>query len=227
MLALGPLGSAQLVKLPNNALFAAHLQLVGDIERIAGDLGVDVARAAAAIERSSGASYAVGLVESVGSARTIAERGGHFLHKDVAAALGDPPAVGRPHPSPGVGRQVRHPEALGLCPPDVEGRGPSWGRTPGMYLVVLRRRGPEWDASLPMEEQSGWPAHASYMDGLVRAGFLVLGGPLADEHRVVLAVDAETEDEVHATLARDPWSGTHLVIDTVEAWTIRLDGRQQ
>lgn len=208
MLALGPLGSAQLVKLLNNALFAAHLQLVGDIERIAGDLGVDVARAAAAIQRSSGASYAMGLVESVGSA-------------------GDPPAVGRPHPSPGVGRQVRHPEALGLCPPDVEGRGPSWGRTPGMYLVVLRRRGPEWDASLPMEEQSGWPAHASYMDGLVRAGFLVLGGPLADEHRVVLAVDAETEDEVHATLARDPWSGTHLVIDTVEAWTIRLDGRQQ
>ena len=27
-----------------------------------------------------------------------------------------------------------------------------------------------------------------------------------------------------ATLADDPWSDTHLVLDAVEAWTIRLDG---
>jgi hypothetical protein len=26
-------------------------------------------------------------------------------------------------------------------------------------------------------------------------------------------------------LARDPWSDTHLVIDTIDPWTIRLDGR--
>ena len=76
-----------------------------------------------------------------------------------------------------------------------------------------------------MEEQSGWPAHASFMDGLVDVGFVVLGGPLADELRVVLAVEAESEDAVRATLARDPWSGTHLLIDSVDGWTIRLDGR--
>jgi 3-hydroxyisobutyrate dehydrogenase-like beta-hydroxyacid dehydrogenase len=86
VVALGPLGSAQLVKLLNNALFAAQLQLAGEVERIAGDLGVDVSQAAAAIQRSSGASYAMGLVASVGSAETIAELGGHFLHKDVATA---------------------------------------------------------------------------------------------------------------------------------------------
>jgi hypothetical protein len=63
------------------------------------------------------------------------------------------------------------------------------------------------------------------MDGLVDAGFVVLGGPLADERRVVLAVEAESEDAVRATLARDPWDGTHLVVDSVEPWTIRLDGR--
>jgi hypothetical protein len=28
------------------------------------------------------------------------------------------------------------------------------------------------------------------------------------------------------TLARDPWSETHLQIDTIDAWTIRLDGRR-
>ncbi|MGH9229772.1 MAG: hypothetical protein ACRD07_13795 [Acidimicrobiales bacterium] len=32
-----------------------------------------------------------------------------------------------------------------------------------------------------MDEPSGWPAHAAFMDGLVAHGFVVLGGPLADE----------------------------------------------
>jgi uncharacterized protein YciI len=77
-----------------------------------------------------------------------------------------------------------------------------------------------------MEEQSGWPEHASFMDGLVEDGFIVLGGPLADEHRVVHAVEAESEEAIRATLARDPWSETHLQVDTIEPWTIRLDGRR-
>jgi uncharacterized protein YciI len=93
------------------------------------------------------------------------------------------------------------------------------------FFVVQRRSGPEYDPLRPLEEQSDWPAHASFMDGLVEAGFVVLGGPLADEHRVVLVVEAESEEAVRATLARDPWSETHLVVDTVDRWTIRLDGR--
>ena len=96
-----------------------------------------------------------------------------------------------------------------------------------MFLVVLRRAGPEWDPSRPMEEQSGWPEHAAFMDGLVDDGFVVLGGPLADEVRVAHAVEAESEDAVRATWARDPWSGTHLVVDLIEPWTIRLDGRSR
>jgi hypothetical protein len=64
------------------------------------------------------------------------------------------------------------------------------------------------------------------MDGLVDAGFVVLGGPLADERRVVLAVEAESEEDVRATLAADPWSDTHLQVESIEAWTIRLDSRR-
>jgi len=94
-----------------------------------------------------------------------------------------------------------------------------------MFHVVLRRSGPRWDRSRPMEEQSDWPAHASFMDGLVDEGFVVLGGPLADEERVVHVVEAESEDAVRATLARDPWSETHLRVDAIDPWTIRLDGR--
>jgi uncharacterized protein YciI len=94
-----------------------------------------------------------------------------------------------------------------------------------MFHVVLRRSGPQWDPSRPLEEQSDWPAHASFMDGLVDQGFIVLGGPLADEHRVVHVVEADSEDEIRATFARDPWSESHLRVDTIDPWTIRLDGR--
>ena len=94
-----------------------------------------------------------------------------------------------------------------------------------MFLVELTRSGPVWDPSRRMEEQVGWTEHARFMDGLVEAGFLVLGGPLADEVRVVHAVDAESVEQVLTTLARDPWSGSHLVVASVTPWTIRLDGR--
>jgi uncharacterized protein YciI len=95
-----------------------------------------------------------------------------------------------------------------------------------MFLVILRQTGPEWDGSKPMEEQSGWAKHAAFMDALERSGFVVLGGPLARDRRVAHAVEAESEDEVRATLARDPWSESHLRIDTIEPWTIRLDARR-
>ena len=95
-----------------------------------------------------------------------------------------------------------------------------------MFHVVLHRSGPRWDAPRQLEEQSGWTEHASFMDGLVDAGFVVLGGPLADEHRVVHVVEADSEDAVRATFARDPWSETHLQVAAIDPWTIRLDGRR-
>jgi uncharacterized protein YciI len=96
-----------------------------------------------------------------------------------------------------------------------------------LFLVMLRRSGPEWDPSRRLEEQSGWDAHAAFMDRLVDDGFIVLGGPLPDEVRVAHAVEAESEEEIRATLARDPWSETHLRVDSIERWTIRLDGRRR
>jgi uncharacterized protein YciI len=94
------------------------------------------------------------------------------------------------------------------------------------FHVVLRRSGPRWDPTKPMEQQSAWAEHAEYMDRLVTDGFIVLGGPLADEHHVVLVVEAPSEDVVRRTLGADPWSESHLVVDVVESWTIRLDGRR-
>jgi hypothetical protein len=91
-----------------------------------------------------------------------------------------------------------------------------------MFLVVLRRSGPDYDHSKPLEEQSGWLDHAAFMDGLVDDGFIVLGGVLGDELRTAHAVEAASEDEIRERLALDPWSGTHLVVDSIDPWTIRL-----
>jgi hypothetical protein len=93
------------------------------------------------------------------------------------------------------------------------------------FLVLLRRSGPEWDPSRALEEQSGFASHASFVDGLVESGFVVLGGPLGDEERVLYAVEAESEEAVRTTLARDPWNETHLRLEAVDRWTSRLDGR--
>jgi len=96
-----------------------------------------------------------------------------------------------------------------------------------VFHVVLHRAGPEWVPDRALDEQSGWAEHAAFMDGLVDDGFIVLGGPLSDEHRVVHVVEADSEDEVRGTLARDPWSESHLVIEAIDRWTIRLDGRDR
>jgi uncharacterized protein YciI len=95
-----------------------------------------------------------------------------------------------------------------------------------MFHVVLTRSGPEYDLSKPLEEQSRFRDHADFMNGLVDEGFIVLGGPLADEYRNVHVVDAESEEAVRETLMRDPWYESHLEIASIEPWTIRLDGRQ-
>jgi uncharacterized protein YciI len=94
-----------------------------------------------------------------------------------------------------------------------------------MFHVVVTRSGPEYDAALPMDRQTRWREHAAFMNGLEDSGFIVVGGPLGDEYRVVHAVEAESADDVRATFARDPWSGTHVEVEAVEPWTIVLHSR--
>ena len=93
-----------------------------------------------------------------------------------------------------------------------------------VFAVVQRQRGPKWDLSRPMEEQILWDEHAAFMENLVERGFVVVGGPVGDEGRVLLIVRAESDDEIRATLAEDPWSDDLLLIVSVEPWTIRLGG---
>ena len=93
-----------------------------------------------------------------------------------------------------------------------------------MFHVIVSQAGPEFDPALPLEQQTGWDEHAAYMESLVEDGHIVLGGPLPNL-RTAHAMEAESEEELRAVWARDPWHQSHLILETVEPWEIRLDGR--
>ena len=80
---IGALGSALVVKLVNNALFAANIQLVAQAEQIANDLGVDTPTLAHRHPGVSGASYVMGLIASMGSTATLVDAAGHYMRKDI------------------------------------------------------------------------------------------------------------------------------------------------
>jgi 3-hydroxyisobutyrate dehydrogenase-like beta-hydroxyacid dehydrogenase len=86
--AIGGLGSAQAVKLLNNALFAANIQLVAEAERVANELGVDTSTLATVVQRSSGASYVMGLIAFTGSTPALVEGAGHYMRKDIDVVRG-------------------------------------------------------------------------------------------------------------------------------------------
>ena len=93
-----------------------------------------------------------------------------------------------------------------------------------MYFLVKRAHGPSWDASRLRREQEGWDAHASFMDELVAEGFVVLGGPVGegDGQSALLVVEADSEADVRARLAGDPWGDDKLATESIEPWTIFL-----
>jgi uncharacterized protein YciI len=98
-----------------------------------------------------------------------------------------------------------------------------------MFLVILRRSGPEYDHAKPLEEQLGWDEHAAFMDGLVDDGFIILGGPVGEgdpPEETLHAVEAADEDEIRTRLARDPWARAGLLrVGSIEPWALWLDSR--
>jgi uncharacterized protein YciI len=64
------------------------------------------------------------------------------------------------------------------------------------------------------------------MDALAEEGWVVVGGPLSDErdfHRALLIVGAESEAEVRARLAEDPWTPMEMLrAASIYRWTVLL-----
>ncbi|MGA3215572.1 MAG: hypothetical protein ABSD97_07780 [Acidimicrobiales bacterium] len=96
------------------------------------------------------------------------------------------------------------------------------------HFAVTTAHGPSWDTSRPIRDQQAWAEHAAFMDGLVDDGFVILGGPLTDGERALLAVEATDESEIRRRLSEDPWAAMDLLrIGLIEPWTIWLDGRER
>jgi 3-hydroxyisobutyrate dehydrogenase-like beta-hydroxyacid dehydrogenase len=84
ILHVGALGAGQLVKLINNALFAAQIGLVAEGVRLGGVLGVDEPALLEALTHGSAGSRALNNIARAGSADTFIDAVGGFLDKDVA-----------------------------------------------------------------------------------------------------------------------------------------------
>ena len=92
--------------------------------------------------------------------------------------------------------------------------------------AVVRTRGAGWQDDFALERQREWDAHAAFMDGLEREGFVVLAGPLDGTRDALLVVRASSPDDVHSRLAEDPWTQSGLLVTRqVSAWTLRIGAR--
>lgn len=86
VLHVGALGAGQRVKLINNALFAAHIGLLTEAVRVAGQLGVAEEPLLGALSHGSAASRALAGAAARRSVAAFTENVRDFLGKDVAVA---------------------------------------------------------------------------------------------------------------------------------------------
>ncbi len=84
VLHVGGLGAGQLVKLINNALFAAQIGLVAEGVRLGGLLGVPEPTLLEALTHGSAASRALGNIARAGSTTAFIDAVGDFIGKDAA-----------------------------------------------------------------------------------------------------------------------------------------------
>ena len=98
-------------------------------------------------------------------------------------------------------------------------------------FVAISWAGPNRDRSKGTREQPFWDEHAAFIDRLVDAGFILMGGPLVDEHEMphgaLLIVNAQDENEVREKLKNDPWFQRGILkLETVTRWQIFIDARK-
>ena len=90
------------------------------------------------------------------------------------------------------------------------------------YMVILERT-EKWNPEHSMREQEQWDEHAAFMDALADENFIVLGGPLGNGKNVLFFIQAESEQNIIARLADDPWMHLGLLRTiTIERWEILL-----
>jgi uncharacterized protein YciI len=88
-------------------------------------------------------------------------------------------------------------------------------------FLAYSTAGPQRDLTRDAREQPWWDEHAAFIDGLVAAGFILLGGPLDEEGGGFLVVAAQDEAEARERLRHDPWYAHGiLTLVWVKRWRI-------
>jgi uncharacterized protein YciI len=88
---------------------------------------------------------------------------------------------------------------------------------------VLRRRGPGFAADAPVEGQPDWDGHAACMIRLAKMEALLFSGPFGDRDGALLIFRAESEAQVEAWVAEDPWTANGVLeTETIAAWDVRI-----
>ncbi|HTW56069.1 MAG TPA: YciI family protein [Thermoplasmata archaeon] len=91
------------------------------------------------------------------------------------------------------------------------------------YYVIRSEQGPEWNPDRPLREQRLWTEHAAYINSLLAADRMLLGGPIGDgtPYRAMVVWVAASEADVRARLADDPWyrAGVLRVV-SIERWDL-------
>jgi 3-hydroxyisobutyrate dehydrogenase-like beta-hydroxyacid dehydrogenase len=83
---VGPIGSGQKVKLLNNLLFGAHVELAIEAARLSEHFGIEPSLFAKTLHNCSGTSYGLDLIAAMGSSDALIEAAGRFIYKDVLVA---------------------------------------------------------------------------------------------------------------------------------------------
>lgn len=91
-------------------------------------------------------------------------------------------------------------------------------------LLIRFRAGPTWADRGPPQAQPGWKEHAAFIDRLVDAGTLVMGGPVSDHTGAMLLLEGVSGREANELFADDPFVRNGVfVLDEIVEWTIFVD----
>jgi uncharacterized protein YciI len=91
------------------------------------------------------------------------------------------------------------------------------------YFVVVSEQASSWVDSKPMREQLLWTEHAAWVNSLMYAGVVILGGPIGNghPHRALLIVNSDSESALRTQWAEDPWVRAGILrTASVEPWKI-------
>lgn len=72
-------------------------------------------------------------------------------------------------------------------------------------FFALVQRTEAWDRTREAHEQDGFADHAAYMGKLEQDGVIASAGLLAESNDIVFVMLADSEQEVRALFAQDPW----------------------